>query len=100
MKRPIYKQHRDHRLPIYIHGTVTIEASLFYMYICCPCSPYQVLEAFAKAEKVKKPNPEEVFHDVYAELPKHLQQQLADMKAHLKQYKDHYPLDMFEEMKL
>jgi TPP-dependent pyruvate/acetoin dehydrogenase alpha subunit len=33
----------------------------------------QVMEAFTRAEKVKKLSPEELFEDVYAELPKSLE---------------------------
>ena len=59
----------------------------------------QVLEAFTKAEKKKKPNPELMFEDVYHELPRHLQKQMEEMKQHVLQHKEHYPVDIFEPMK-
>ena len=58
-----------------------------------------MLEAFAKAEKKKKPNPNLMFEDVYNELPKHLQKQMTEMRQHVSQHKEHYPVDIFEPMK-
>ena len=57
-----------------------------------------MLESFNKAEKVKKPNPELLFTDVYDEVPLHLQKQLDHMKKHMAIYKDQYPLDQYEPM--
>ena len=54
------------------------------------------MEAFARAEKLKKPSPVVMFDDVYDELPTHLQQQRDELKKHLTQYRDQYPLDSFE----
>ncbi|KAL8562750.1 hypothetical protein ACOMHN_022625 [Nucella lapillus] len=59
----------------------------------------RVMKAFAEADPRKKPSPEEMFHDVYAELPPHLEQQMNEMKEHVKQHKEHYPLEQFEPMK-
>jgi len=56
----------------------------------------QILEAFARAEKLKKPSPVVMFDDVYSELPTHLQRQRDELKQHLTQYGDHYSLDNFE----
>lgn len=61
-------------------------------------SKQRVLEAFNKAEKTLRPNPEEMFHDVYDKLPKSLQKQMMEMKAHVKQYKDQYPVNAYEKM--
>lgn len=58
----------------------------------------QILEAFARAEKKKKPTPVELFRDVYAEMPTHLQKQLNSMKEHVMHNKEHYPVDNFEPM--
>ena len=58
----------------------------------------QVLEAFAKAEKIRKPNPELMFTDVYEEVPTHLKEQLSHMKQHVNTYKEHYPLDSYQKM--
>ena len=54
------------------------------------------MEAFARAEKLKKPSPVVMFDDVYDELTTHLQQQRDELKKHLSQYRDQYPLDSFE----
>jgi len=37
-----------------------------------------------------------MFDDVYSELPTHLQRQKDELKQHIAQYGDHYPLDSFE----
>ena len=57
---------------------------------------FQVIDAFGKAEKKKKPNMDLQFTDVYAELTPHLQKQMDEMKVHIKSYKEHYPMDMFK----
>merc|ERR1719336_3699575 len=57
----------------------------------------EVMTAFAKAEKKSKPRWQEMFHDVYDELPKHLQQQLEGMEEHLKTYGSEYPLKNYEK---
>jgi 2-oxoisovalerate dehydrogenase E1 component alpha subunit len=58
----------------------------------------QVMEAFARAEKVKKRPPEELFEDVYAELPKSLQRQKDELSGHLDEYGANYPqLEHFEK---
>lgn len=51
------------------------------------------MEAFARAEKRKKPNPEMLFTDVYDEMPPRIQKQMESMKSHCTQYKEHYPFD-------
>lgn len=60
-------------------------------------SKQKVMSAFAKAEPKKKPNPELMFTGVYKDMPPHLQKQQAAMKQHVSQYKEHYPLDLFEK---
>jgi len=57
----------------------------------------KVLESFSKAEKTLKPNWEELFTQVYDEIPEDLQKQREEMKAHVEMYKDHYPLKNFEQ---
>ncbi|XP_013400822.1 2-oxoisovalerate dehydrogenase subunit alpha, mitochondrial-like isoform X2 [Lingula anatina] len=57
----------------------------------------QVMEAFQKAEKKKKPNPELMFSDVYDEVPLHLKRQMEEMKGHVSKYREYYPLDNFEK---
>ncbi len=54
-----------------------------------------VLKAFTKAEKEKKPSLDEVFSDVYDTLPKHLQEQQEEMRRIIKKYSEHYPLSAY-----
>jgi len=56
----------------------------------------QVLTAFARAEKKLKPKWTEMFTEVYDEIPKDLKRQQEEMEAHVKMYKDKYPLQNFE----
>lgn len=56
----------------------------------------QVMESFAKAEKRKKPNPTELFKDVYEEIPPHLQKQMDSLKEHLSKNEDKYPTQNYE----
>lgn len=56
----------------------------------------QVMESFAKAEKRKKPNPTELFKDVYEEIPPHLQKQMNSLKEHLSKNEDKYPTQNYE----
>ncbi|CAD5214670.1 unnamed protein product [Bursaphelenchus okinawaensis] len=55
-----------------------------------------VLKSFAAAEKVKKPPIDVMFSDVYKEVPKHLQKQHEELKQHLAEYGEHYPLGTFK----
>ena len=34
---------------------------------------------------------------MYKELPIHLEKQLSEMKKHVEQYKEHYPVDAYEK---
>ena len=56
------------------------------------------MEAFARAEKKKKPNPEFLFTDVYDEMPPNLQAQMQHMKDHVNKYKDQYPITSHDNM--
>ncbi|KAF1590919.1 UNVERIFIED_CONTAM: 2-oxoisovalerate dehydrogenase subunit alpha, mitochondrial, partial [Eudyptes robustus] len=55
-----------------------------------------VLKAFSAAEKVKKPSIDLMFTDVYKEVPAHLKRQQTELKEHLAQYGEHYPLNTFK----
>jgi len=57
----------------------------------------QVMEAFANAEKTKKPNWKEMFTDVYDDVPDHLVEQMNDMEKHLELYKNEYPPKNYKE---
>jgi len=55
-----------------------------------------VMEAFAKAEKRRKPKISEMFLDVYDEVPPHLAKQMEEMKEHIEKYPQHYPIKSFD----
>jgi 2-oxoisovalerate dehydrogenase E1 component alpha subunit len=54
----------------------------------------EVLKAFSKAEKLKKPNIDELFTDVYDVIPSHLQEQQKELKRILRDYPEHFNLDI------
>ncbi len=56
-----------------------------------------VMEAFEKAEKRLKPNLELLFTDVYEEMTPTIAKQRDAMWRHVQQYKEHYPLDLYEK---
>jgi len=56
----------------------------------------QVLQAFARAEKRLKPSWSEMFTEVYDQLPEDLKRQKEEMEAHVKMYKDKYPVSNYE----
>lgn len=58
----------------------------------------EILEAFAKAEKKKKPSVDYMFTDVYAEVTPKLAEQMKAMKEHVKKYEKHYPVDLYENV--
>ncbi|XP_064484799.1 2-oxoisovalerate dehydrogenase subunit alpha, mitochondrial-like isoform X2 [Ornithodoros turicata] len=55
----------------------------------------QVMQAFVRAEKAKKPPVRDMFTDVYKDMPLELQEQWEHLQRHLQQYKDHYPLNLY-----
>lgn len=59
-------------------------------------SKKKVMEAFAAAEKKKKPPIREMFNDVYDIMPPHLQKQHDSLMKHLSLYKEHYPINNFD----
>ena len=52
----------------------------------------EVLAALKVAEKIAKPPLEDLVSDVYHNVPKHLQVQLAQLKEHIKKYPQAYPM--------
>ena len=56
----------------------------------------QVMEAFQRAEKKKKPSPDLLFTDVFQEMTPPLEKQLKEMKEHVTKYSEHYPLGSHE----
>ncbi|KAI5817831.1 thiamine diphosphate-binding protein [Pyronema omphalodes] len=59
-----------------------------------------VLTAFAKAEKAKKPPLGDIFTDVFAEMTPELKEQRAQLKAILEEYPDEYELGEFDNSRL
>lgn len=57
----------------------------------------QVLEAKTKAERESKPHIDHLFTHVYDNIPPHLQEQRAELYAHLKKYGDKYPLKQYSD---
>jgi len=51
----------------------------------------QVMEAFQRSEKRPLASWENMFTDVYQEVPPHLESQLKAMRDHMKEYGKHYP---------
>lgn len=60
----------------------------------------RVMSALTQAEKRPKPSIDEMFRDVYDEVPKALSQQRESLMQHLELYKDQYPLKNYEDPKL
>ena len=58
----------------------------------------EVMDAFHGAEKKKRAKPQEMFDDIYDEMPLHLKNQRNEMIAHVKQYKNEYPLELYEKL--
>jgi len=51
----------------------------------------EILSALKVAEKIAPPRLGELVTDVYSDVPKHLQQQLGELKLHIAKYPEHYP---------
>lgn len=77
-------------------GSVIFNIHKFIQSFFITCINIQVMESFAKAEKRKKPNPTELFKDVYEEIPPHLQKQMDSLKEHLSKNEDKYPTQNYE----
>lgn len=58
---------------------------------------FQVLEAFKRAEKLKKPPIVEMFKDVYKNMPERIKKQQEECFEHLRKYPSDYPTDKFVE---
>ena len=56
----------------------------------------EVLAAFAKAEKERKPPLRSMFEDVYAELTEEQKEQMVQLRDILMRYPNEYDLDSFE----
>lgn len=51
----------------------------------------EVKTSISRARAELKPNPDEMFTDVYDQVPLSLERQCQQMWEHLKKYKEHYP---------
>ena len=56
-----------------------------------------VLNAFARAEKERKPPLRSMFEDVYAEMTSEQKEQMEMLKRHVEKYPDEYDVEEFEE---
>lgn len=56
-----------------------------------------VLECVARSEKVKYCKPSEMFMDVFDKQSPLLERQMREMLDHVKAYKEHYPLELYEK---
>lgn len=56
-----------------------------------------ILTSFSKAESIVKPPVEEMFNDVYDNLPPHLQKQKREMEEHVKKYPEFYPTKAYAQ---
>ena len=77
-----------HRLPKYSKVKFSLGHS------CLQAARKEVMEEFQKAEQQPKPNPMELFEDVYDKLPKHLVEQRKQMEEHVKAHQEHYPFSV------
>ena len=56
----------------------------------------EILQAFSKAEKAKKPPIKDLFTDIYEEPSEDLKEQMAELKNILERYPNEYDLDSHE----
>ena len=56
------------------------------------------MEAVAKAEKTKYAKPTEMFLDVFDKPSRLLEKQMNEFMEHLKDNKQHYPMNKFEKL--
>lgn len=57
----------------------------------------EVLTAMGEAEECLLPPISQLFQDTYKEMPKHLEEQHEQLKAHLEKYGEHYDLHDFAD---
>ena len=57
----------------------------------------QIVEAFNAAEKTKKPKIQELFNDVYDELPYNLKQQKDELQNIISKYPKYFNIDEYEK---
>jgi 2-oxoisovalerate dehydrogenase E1 component alpha subunit len=60
-------------------------------------SRQEVLVAMRAAETAKKPPVEDLFRDVYDQLPPHLLRQQQQLLAHLEKHGEHYALEQYQQ---
>lgn len=57
----------------------------------------EVIAAMKQAEGEKKPHLDHTFTDVYDKAPRRLEEQRAELHAHLAKYGEHYHLDHYSD---
>lgn len=55
------------------------------------------MEAFKRAEKLKKPPIEEMFTDVYKDIPERLKKQKKECFEHIAKYPNEYHTDIYSD---
>lgn len=55
-----------------------------------------VLKQISLSEKKLKPNWKEMFTDVYANLPEHLNDQIKELEEHIRSHQNYYPIKDFK----
>ncbi|CAF1061695.1 unnamed protein product [Rotaria sordida] len=60
-------------------------------------SQKMVMEAFANCEKTKRAPISTMFENIYDKMEPHLQRQMKEMKEHVRQNHDHFPLSLYEQ---
>lgn len=56
----------------------------------------EILQAFSRAEKTKRPPIKDLFTDIYEEPSEDLKEQMAELKSILEKYPEEYDLDSYE----
>lgn len=55
----------------------------------------EVMQAIVVGEKLLKPPVQDLFRDVYKDMPPRLEEQMRETLEHIKEYGEHYPLNLF-----
>ena len=55
----------------------------------------KIIDATKEAEQIPKPNFYEMFSDVYDKMPPNLKEQQEELRQHLNQYGQHYPIQQY-----
>ena len=56
----------------------------------------EIKQSLKRVRRELKPSLDELFRDVYDELPPRLERQRREMWEHVRKYKEHYPLKLYK----